>query len=132
MTGVFADTFYFVALMSENDAAHVRAIEASRVNRPVLTSEWILAEVGNALSNVSRRRMFPRLLSLLKKTDVRVYPATSTAFTAACAEYAARPDKEWSLIDCLSFQLMRELHLTDALTADHHFEQAGFRALLRV
>jgi predicted nucleic acid-binding protein len=45
--------------------------------------------------------------------------------------YAARLDKQWSLTDCVSFEVMRDMRLTDALASDHHFEQAGFRALLR-
>jgi uncharacterized protein len=42
----------------------------------------------------------------------------------------SRRDKEWSLTDCISFVVMKERGLTEALTADHHFEQAGFKALL--
>jgi hypothetical protein len=47
------------------------------------------------------------------------------------ALYAARPDKEWSLTDCVSFLVMQDHGVTEALTADHHFEQAGFVALLK-
>ncbi len=59
-----------------------------------------------------------------------IVPSSSDLFWRGIKLFDARPDKEWSLTDCISFEVMAELGLTDALTADHHFEQAGFRALL--
>ena len=56
--------------------------------------------------------------------------ATSELFERGLALYNARPDKEWSLTDCISFVVMADEGLTDALTGDRHFEQAGFTALL--
>lgn len=52
-------------------------------------------------------------------------------FDRGLALFARRPDKAWSLTDCISFVVMADRGLTEALTGDHHFEQAGFRALLR-
>ncbi len=62
---------------------------------------------------------------------VEVVPPTHEQFQRALDRYEMRPDKDWSLTDCLSFLLMEERGIADALTADHHFEQAGFRALMR-
>jgi predicted nucleic acid-binding protein len=78
------------------------------------------------------RAAFVQLLS-----DLRADPSTIIVSAApdllakACHLYGERPDKEWSLTDCSSIMVMQEQGLTDALTTDHHFEQAGFRALLR-
>ena len=68
---------------------------------------------------------------LASTSHVRIMPADEDWFRRGVALYRARPDKEWSLTDCLSFEVMRELGLQDALTSDQHFVQAGFRALLR-
>jgi predicted nucleic acid-binding protein len=62
---------------------------------------------------------------------VEVASTSATKYNAALDLYQQRPDKDWSLTDCLSFQLMQERGITEALTADHHFEQAGFIAVLR-
>ena len=76
-----------------------------------------------------------RALALLRELQsdrlVQIVPASKILFRDGIDLFAARSDKEWSLVDCISFEVMAELALTDALTADHHFEQAGFRALLR-
>ena len=63
--------------------------------------------------------------------NVEVVAQTSIQFREAFDLYASRPDKEWSLTDCASFNLMRERGVSEALAHDHHFEQAGFVALLR-
>lgn len=60
-----------------------------------------------------------------------IVPADSRLYAEGLLLFAARPDQQWSLVDCMSFVLMREMGLTDALTADEDFEQAGFRALLK-
>jgi uncharacterized protein len=62
--------------------------------------------------------------------NATIVPPTQTLFEQGIAYYAARADKDWSLTDCISFIVMAEQQITEALTGDHHFEQAGFRALL--
>jgi len=62
---------------------------------------------------------------------VEIITASSVHFEADFELFANRPDKEWSLTDCISFALMRRRDLTEALASDRHFEQAGFRRLLR-
>jgi predicted nucleic acid-binding protein len=63
--------------------------------------------------------------------DVEIVPATMEWFERGMELYEGRPDKEWSLTDCISFAVMTERGVSDALTNDHHFEQAGFRILLK-
>ena len=130
---VFGDAAYFIALLSTRDRWHARAIAVNRQSPgPLITTEWVLTEVGDAFSQPGARQKFSRLLELLKEQpDVEIVAATSDLFRRGTDFYSARPDKEWSLTDCISFVVMNELGITDALTNDHHFEQAGFRILLK-
>lgn len=84
------------------------------------------------MSQPVNRPKFARLLELLmQQPDVEIVAASTDLFQRACKLHAQRHDKEWSLTDCTSFVVMTERALTDALNSDHHFEQAGFRRLLR-
>ena len=133
MTAVFADTSFYVALANPRDALHSRAQDlAAAHGGPVVTTEYVLVETANFLSRAPNRAVFVALLGALEADPQTTTVAGShERFAAGCARYRGRPDKDWSLTDCLSFLAMEEHGLTDALTADHHFEQAGFRALLR-
>jgi predicted nucleic acid-binding protein len=130
---VFDNTVHFIALLSAGDRWHARAVAIGRQHLgPLVTTEWILTEVGDAFSHPVARRKFIRLLDLLKgQPDVEIVPSTSDLFQRGTEFFSARPDKEWSLTDCISFVAMNERDITDALTSDHHFEQAGFRILLK-
>lgn len=133
MKAVFADTVYFLALLNPADQFHQqsRALNQQPPG-PLLTTEFIPAEVGDALSRPENRLRFARLLQLLdQQPDVEILPATSALFRLGCQFHAQRPDKEWSVTDCISFVVMQERGLEEALTSDHHFEQAGFRTLIK-
>ena len=129
---VFGDTVHFIALLSTTDRWHARAIAINRQSPGALvTTEWVLAEVGDAFSHPAARQKFVRLLQLLREqADVEIVPSTSDLFRRGARLFSARPDKE-SLTDCISFVVMNERAINDALTNDHHFEQAGFRILLK-
>jgi predicted nucleic acid-binding protein len=129
---VFADTYYYLALINERDDGHVRAVEfASSFNGRIVTTEWILAEVADALAAPQRRERLLRLYELLvDDLNVTIVEATHEAFESGMALYSKRTDKQWSLTDCISFITMRDLGVKDALTADKHFTQAGFTPLL--
>jgi predicted nucleic acid-binding protein len=62
---------------------------------------------------------------------IQIIPTSAELEAAGLLMYSTHTDKEWGITDCISFAIMRERGITDALTADHHFEQAGFIALLR-
>jgi predicted nucleic acid-binding protein len=133
MKEVFADTFYFVALLSPTDVAYEKARQATLSQSATLvTTSWVLTELANSLSKRISRNGFVQTLSKLRSdpTVVIVGPESSL-FDAGIDLYAARHDKDWSLTDCISFVVMRQRSITDALTGDHHFEQAGFRAVLK-
>jgi hypothetical protein len=130
---IFADSFYFLALLRLDDRAHARALTASQ-NRSerLITTAWILTEVADALAVPGMREGFPRLLAALRADPAcMILPATQDLFDAGVELYARRPDKAWSLTDCISFVVMQEHDIREALTGDRHFEQAGFIALLR-
>jgi predicted nucleic acid-binding protein len=129
----FADTFYFLALLNPADAAHRRAVEFSKQLRGgTLTTDWVLVEVADAMAAPAQRTLFVEFLEMLMGNPrVTIVPATRALFLSGFALYRNRPDKSWSFTDCVSFTTMNEFHLTEALTGDHHFEQAGFHALLK-
>jgi predicted nucleic acid-binding protein len=130
---IFADTVYLLALLSPQDQWHERARHISESSRErVVTTGWVLIETGNGLARTANRKMFAQFVRDLQAArDVEIAPATMESFESGLELYEARPDKEWSLTDCISFAVMRERGVTEALTSDHHFEQAGFRVLLK-
>jgi hypothetical protein len=130
---MFADTFYYLAVINADDAAHDRAIRASdRMSGQMVTTAWVLTEVADALAAPERRADFLALWETLRRDpEVTMVPASEDLFEAGVDLYARRPDKDWSLTDCISFVVMRDRGITEALTGDHHFEQAGFVALLK-
>jgi predicted nucleic acid-binding protein len=102
------------------------------LRKPLVTTDYIVLEVGNTLTRGPDRALFIEFIKLLHADPrTEVVPATADWLMDGIDLFAARTDQTWSLTDCLSFVLMTARGLTDALTSDHHFEQAGFRALLR-
>ena len=128
----FADSFYYIALLNRRDAAHEAARRLSEsAAGPTVTTTWVLTEVADALSDPALRRGAVRLIGALRvDPDCLIVPASEEMFARGLDLYTERPDKDWSLTDCISFVVMRDQGLTEALTGDHHFEQAGFAALL--
>lgn len=133
MNRVFADTFYFLALLNPRDAAHVRATAYTLgFQGEMVTTAWVLTELADALSQPVNRAKFAATLKELRgNPQARIIPPDTQLFSDGIALYESRPDKDWSLTDCISFQVMRNEGITEALTGDHHFEQAGFVALLK-
>jgi predicted nucleic acid-binding protein len=133
MTILFADTSFYVAIFSPQDAMHARAkTTAAGHQGVVVTTEFVLLEVGNFFCRGNGRAIFQTMIDSLRAAeDIEIVPASAELFNGGFALFTSRPDKEWSLTDCISFVVMRERGLSNALTADHHFEQAGFVALLK-
>jgi predicted nucleic acid-binding protein len=136
MRAVFADTSYWIALLSPEDSLHrkARALSESLGSARVITSEMVLTEFLNDCGQrgaALRRAAAFMIRQLRRKVEVLIVPQTSAQFQEALALYAQRDDKRWSLTDCASFQIMRHDRMIQALTYDRHFEQAGFQALLR-
>lgn len=136
MTEFFLDTSFAIALSSVTDQNHARAaqlanhIETDKTR--LVTTQAILLEIGNALSKPRYRAAAIQLLeSLETDPSVEVVLITNSLYKLAFNLFKQREDKEWGLVDCISFIVMQDRGITDALTADTHFQQAGFRALLR-
>ena len=133
---VFLDTSFIVALENRDDPVHERAKQLDRElidSQAIIVTHWgILLEIGDGYSRLGRRPKGNFLLAhLMTETAYEVVEITSEVLSAATRLYAERPDKEWGLTDCVSFVIMHQRGLTQALTADEHFAQAGFQALLR-
>jgi len=132
MTGVFADTVYYLAFVNANDELHSRAKQLTLdVTGRLVTTTWVLTEVVDAFSRPACRATVVQLVRDLEADPrVIIVPPTQELFDAGLELFAQRPDKDWSLTDCISFVAMKRHELSDALTADRHFEQAGFHILM--
>ena len=133
MSSVFADTGFFLALINPRDQYHRSAAELNfRLSVPLVTTAWVLLEFANAISASRVRERFEQVLVRLRsESDAKIIAPEPDLFDQGCKLYFSRSDKQWSLTDCISFIVMEREGLTDALTGDRHFEQAGFHALLR-
>ncbi len=129
---VFADTAYFIALLNGKDTAHALALSYARQSfREIVVTDFVLLELADAFSRPPDRGDFLTMDGHVRRTPAyTVVPVSSDLLQRGRDLFAARPDKAWSLTDCTSFVAMQEHGLTDALTTDHHFTQAGYRALL--
>jgi predicted nucleic acid-binding protein len=129
----FADTFALIAWLNPRDAAHpvVTAYLDAFTGR-LLTTEWVLLELADALSAPGARSTAVAFLKAVRADPLfEVVGYDPAVYQAGFDLFANRPDKAWSLTDCISFVVMTERKLSEALTADHHFEQAGFRAVFK-
>ncbi|HEY6168839.1 MAG TPA: PIN domain-containing protein [Verrucomicrobiae bacterium] len=133
MSVVFADAFYFVARLNRRDQHHERVLAFSQSFRAhVLTTDWVLMEVADALAKSEcRPRVREFILHLRQSAAYEIVPTSRDLLDRALDLYHQHRDKEWTLTDCVSFVVMRERGIGDALTEDRHFEQAGFTPLLK-
>jgi predicted nucleic acid-binding protein len=124
---IFSDTHFYLALLIRTDADHREAVEFAEARlASVVTTAWVMTELADALSRDPRGRYeFLRLLATLRDDPaVAIIPPTQDLFDRGVKLYESRPDKEWSLTDCISFVVMQDHGITEALTGDRHFEQA--------
>lgn len=131
MKRVFADTFYWIALTDPTDAAHERA---RQIADDVVTTDEVLSEYLTffcAAPEFLRCEVALAVEDILQNASVTVIPQSRQSFLGGLQLYRTRPDKGYSLIDCISMETMRREGLTEVLTNDRHFEQEGFRALFR-
>lgn len=132
MRVVFADTFYYLALLNPRDPGHAEAVAASgKLVGRLVTTSFVLTEVADALAAPRDRPRFRALMEALEgDASVTIVPASDELFRRGVQLYHQRPDKDWPLTDCISFVVMNDCGATEALTGDRHFQQAGFTVLL--
>ena len=132
----FLDASGWIALLNGTESHHA---EANRIWRDLgkqrivtFMTDWVVAETGNGLARSRCRELFSQSVRVfMTAPNIRLIHVDGALLVKALDLYEARRDKGWGLVDCASFVVMAEQGIRDALTSDHHFEQAGFRCLLQ-
>lgn len=133
---IFLNSSGLIALIHRGDALHEKAKKcyASLGRRPRVTTVAVLIECLNFLSRAPLRPLAKALWEQIQNAVMlgilEIVPLTEELFAEGLKLFLSRPDKEWSLTDCISFVVMERRGIRQAFTADRHFVQAGFEALL--
>jgi uncharacterized protein len=130
---LFLDTAFIQALLNPRDDYHQQAKQLFprvRTASEIWITEAVLVEVGNALGSFNRNGAVQFIQQCYSTDNIKVVSVDTTLLMQAIALYQARTDKSWGLTDCISFIVMQQQNLTDAVTSDRHFLQAGFRILM--
>jgi|ERR1017187_3491998 predicted nucleic acid-binding protein len=135
MKTVFADTFYWIALANPKDEWHQAAINASKRLGQVhlVTTDEVLVEFLAFMSgygSVLRGKAVERVKKIRTNPNITLIPQTRQSFSNGLQLYEGRPDKAYSLTDCISMETMRAHGIQEVLTHDNHFKQEGFNILL--
>jgi uncharacterized protein len=126
VTIAFADTFYWLALLNMSDPENAR-VTAHPIPARLVTSAAVQVEVMDAFRKVPSRATAMRFWEACIMTPtLEVVPFSADLLARSASLFAARPDKAWSLTDCISFTIMQDRGIRLALTGDRHFVQAGF------
>ena len=127
---IFVDTLFIVALINKRDQYHQIALNLAEQyeNYPLITTDAIFLESGNKLSANYRNEVVELIEQFLASDEVDVIRLTPELFDESLRLYKKHQDKSWGLVDCFSFVVMKQHKLSQALTFDRHFIQAGFQA----
>ena len=133
MKKTFVDTAFILAVVSEKDELHQKSRELVKIygTLPWMTTDLVLYEVANPLARNAKPQAQKIISEFLEADGIEIVYASPALFRKGFALYCKYADKTWGLVDCVSFVVMRENGITDALTNDTHFQQAGFNALMR-
>ena len=130
MKQIFADTFYWVALINPKDNWHQRAIEVTSTlkNVEIVTTDEVLVEVLNFFGAIvsMRWRTVEFVDDIMNNPHIQVIPQNRESFVEGFNLYRRRLDKEYSLTDCISMKVMQRLKINEVLTHDNHFKQECF------
>jgi hypothetical protein len=130
---LFLDTAFVQALLNRRDQYHAQAralLPRLRSAREIWVTEAVLVEIGNALSSVDRHAAVRFIEECYQTANIHVVSVDTWLLMRALRLYRDRPDKGWGLTDCISFVIMQDQSLTEAMTTDEHFRQAGFQILM--
>jgi predicted nucleic acid-binding protein len=135
MRRLFADAMYWIAIANRKDQWHAKTVQVMRSLGQVtlVTAEEILGEFLTYYSGhgpVLRNSAAQTVEDAFGDPLVIVLPQTHQSFLDGFALYKSRPDKGYSLTDCISMAAMRQEGITEILTHDGHFAQEGFTILL--
>jgi len=133
---IFLDTAFAVALITPKDIFYEKAHDLSKQLRasetPLITTRAVLLEIGNSLAKENTRKAAIEMLESIEADEtITTVAVTEELYEEAFKLFRSRMDKEWGLTDCISFIVMKKFGVTEALTTDRHFEQAGFKPLMR-
>lgn len=133
LSRLFVDTSYVQGLYNKGDQTHDvcrQAVPFAQKAKQLFIIDAILMEIGNAFCPIQRRKQSGEIIREFRKSkQTTIIHFSPEYFEKALQLYEQRSDKEWGMIDCFSFVVMKELHLEACLTTDHHFTQAGFKIL---
>lgn len=129
---IFVDTAFVLALVNERDQYHERAQELADLleGQDLIITDAVLLEIGNAMARSFKSQAIEVITDFIESEDVEVIFYTPQIFNQALVMYKKFTDKEWSLVDCISFVVMKEYNIKQVLTFDAHFQQAGFTAIM--
>lgn len=129
---MFLDTSGLLCVLDRRETAHRDAVSLVAATFHATTHTGIVFELVPlaASRGLMRRVVLDFIEGLHANPSVEILQVEEQDYRDALDLLRTRLDKSWSLCDAVSFELMRKLGLTDALTTDHHFEQAGFIRLL--
>ena len=134
MKTIFADAVYWIAIANPKDSWHNPARAANeRVGKArIVTTEEVLVEFLTYMRKAPalRRTAVKMVRAVSSNPNIKVFPQSRDSFQKGLALYDARGDKQYSLQDCVSMNVMKSESITEILTNDHHFEQEGFTVLM--
>ncbi len=132
----FVDTSGFYALLVKRDDKHQRGRNimqrGAEQRRGFVTTDYVLDETGTLLKSRGHAHLTKDFFnSVLNSKACRIEWTDAERFSKTTAFFLKHPDHDWSFTDCLSFVVMKEHNIQEALTKDKHFEEAGFISLLK-
>lgn len=129
LSRIFVDSGFVTALINQRDQYHQQALElADRLEgHALITTDAVLLEFGNALARNYKQKAIEIIEQFLDSDEVEIVSLTPQLFNQALSQYKQYEDKEWGLVDCISFVVMQEIGINQVLTFDRHFVQAGFQ-----
>ena len=133
MNATFIDTSFLLALTLEDDELHGRATAWQKcLQGSLVTTQFVLLEYLDAMAKPAEKQLALATVEVLQsRPAIEIVPLSETLLAQGMSAMRTHADKEWGITDCISFHIMRQREIQAALTHDHHFEQAGFEALLR-
>jgi len=131
LNSLFMDTGFLIALVNENDQYHQKALRLADKFEgfPTVITDAVLLEIGNALAKNFKQQATEIINDFYSSPEVTIIHLNPIFFKKGLELYQSYQDKTWGLVDCTSFVVMREMGISDVLTFDKHFAQAGFNIL---